>query len=145
MERQMAYTRCVYVLHLCRWSSLCMRHTGSLTWWWLCSHTGVKDTLTLLLFYLLVILRWSVLPVGNVFFRRRFRDRVALVQGHRRITHPPETQRAQGQELYKRCLRPWCIQGHTLWMWQSIDQTKQKQGNGYRIEIIIKWYIIDLR
>lgn len=34
----------------------------------------VKDTATLLLFYLLVIWERGVLPEGNVFFRRRFRD-----------------------------------------------------------------------
>lgn len=47
---------------------------------------GVKDTITLLLFYLLVIWECSVLPVGNVFFRQRFRDDLAVVQGRRRIT-----------------------------------------------------------
>lgn len=46
----------------------------------------VKDTVTLLLFYLLNIWECSVLPVGNVFFRRRFRDDPAVVQGRRRIT-----------------------------------------------------------
>jgi len=45
----------------------------------------VKDTVTLLLFYLLVIRACGVLPVGNVFFRRRFRDDLAVAQGRRRI------------------------------------------------------------
>lgn len=46
----------------------------------------VKDTVTLLLFYLLVIWECSVLPVGNVFFRQRFRNDLAVAQGRRRIT-----------------------------------------------------------
>ena len=41
----------------------------------------VKDTVTLLLFYLLDIWECVVLPVGNVFFRRRFRDDLALNRG----------------------------------------------------------------
>lgn len=92
---------------------------------------GVKDTVTLLLFYLVVIWECSVLPVGNVFFSRRFRDDPAAVQGRRRIAASPwnaascRREEAQGRRSVAAVRGRAAFKVCTLWMRESVNLNKQ--------------------
>lgn len=90
----------------------------------------VKDTVTLLLFYLLDIWECGVLPVGNVFFRRWFRDDLAL--NRRRIAASLWNTEGCRQEEAARTLEPplWTVRGRAAFR----VQTPRMRGE-YTIEI----------
>ncbi len=122
---------------LCIGSSACMKHVGSLTWVMIMFTEGVKDTVTLLLFYLLVIWECSAITCGKCIFQAAVQRRPGCGSGPQEdhcipLKHSelqagggPRTVRCgralwtsavRGRDVFKVC---------TLWMWESLNWDKQ--------------------
>lgn len=119
---------CIRRRGLCTGSSACMKHTGVTHLLMIILTEGVKDTVTLLLFYLLVIWERSVLPVGNAFFQAAVQRRPACGSGPQEVSPhtPPETLGAASTRRPKDgAARPGtdrshgAFEVHKLWMVES--------------------------